>query len=240
MSYANLTLDLRSYDRETRRHHHDYHQLVLPVAGELEMSIAGREGQVASTRAAIVAAGEDHAFASSSDNRFIVADIPQALAPELERLPAFIPLDAALSQYVAFLQTELERAPAASHGRRQMLLLLIQLLTERYGADLRIDRRVQAARAWIDGHLDVSLTLEQLAGIAHLSARRLSALFKDCFGMTPQQYQLERRMQEAWALLETSDLSVQRIAERVGYGNLAAFSDRFRRHFGKSPRQVRH
>lgn len=239
MSYANLTLDLRSYDRETRRHHHDYHQLVLPVAGALDMSIAGREGQVGQAQAAIIAAGEDHAFAADTENRFIVADIPAALAPELERLPAFIPLDTSLCQYVAFLQSELERAPAASHGRRQMLLLLIQLLTERYGADLRIDRRVQTARAWIDGHLETPVTLTQLAAVAHLSPRRLSELFKACFGMTPQQYQLERRMQEAWALLETSDLSVQRIAEKVGYGNLAAFSDRFRRHFGKSPRHVR-
>ncbi|NVK44547.1 MAG: helix-turn-helix transcriptional regulator [Oceanospirillaceae bacterium] len=240
MSYANLTLDLRSYDRETRRHHHDYHQLVLPLSGELDMSIAGHEGRVGQASAAIIAAGEDHAFAADSENRFIVADIPPALAPELERLPAFIPLDTALSQYVAFLHSELERAASATHGRRQMLLLLIQLLTERYGADLRIDRRVQAARGWIDAHLEQPVTLPQLAAIAHLSPRRLTELFKANLGMTPQQYQLERRMQEAWALLETSDLSVQRIAEQVGYGNLAAFSDRFRRHFGKSPRRVRH
>lgn len=57
--------------------------------------------------------------------------------------------------------------------------------------------------------------------------------------MTPQQYLIERRMQRAWQLLSETDLQVQQVAERVGYSNLAAFSDRFRRHFGRSPRQFR-
>ncbi len=240
MSSSSLLIDLRSYDRETRRHHHDYHQLVLPLAGTLETSIAGHEGSVGGAGGALIAAGRDHAFAATSeDNRFIVADIPAALAPELERLPTFIPLDAALGHYTAFLKAELEQPRPDSHARRQMLLLLVQLLTERYGGEVQIDRRVQAARAWIDEHLDNPLPLARLAAVTHLSPRRLSELFKDCFGMTPQQYQLERRMQLAWTLLENGNLSVQRIAERVGYNSLAAFSDRFRRHFGKSPRYFR-
>jgi len=240
MSSSSLLIDLRSYDRETRRHHHDYHQLVLPLAGTLETSIAGREGRVGGTGAALIAAGRDHAFAATSeDNRFLVADIPAALAPELELLPAFILLDAALGHYTAFLKSELEQSRPGSHAQRQMLLLLVQLLIERCGGELQVDRRVQAARAWIDGHLEQPLPLAELAAISHLSQRRLSELFKNCYGMTPLQYQLERRMQLAWTLLENGNLSVQRVAERTGYNNLAAFSDRFRRHFGKSPRYFR-
>ncbi|WP_308365772.1 MULTISPECIES: AraC family transcriptional regulator [unclassified Microbulbifer] len=233
-------IDLRSYDRETRRHHHDYHQLVLPLAGSLLTSIGGCEGRVSEAQGALISAGEDHAFAATSDdNCFIVADIPFALAPELERLPAFIPLDRALGHYTVFLRSELEHSRSGSRVQHQMMLLLVQLLTERYGGELQIDRRVQAARAWIDEHLDQPLLLAQLAAIAHLSPRRLSELFKNCFGMTPLQYQTERRMRLAWTLLESGSLSVQRIAERVGYSNLAAFSDRFRRHFGRSPRYFR-
>ncbi|MCX2795434.1 AraC family transcriptional regulator [Microbulbifer thermotolerans] len=241
MSKANLLLDLRSYDRETRRHLHDYHQLVLPVSGTLETSIAGREGCVDRGRGALIAAGAEHAFAAAAeDNRFIVADIPAALAPELERLPAFIPLDAALGHYAAFLQAELESSrSASSQGQRQMVLLLVQLLTERYGGEQCIDRRIQAARAWIDEHLAQPLPLARLAAVAHLSPRRLSELFKRSYGMTPHQYQLERRMQRAWSLLERGEFSVERIAEEVGYSSLSAFSDRFRRHFGKSPSHFR-
>jgi AraC-like DNA-binding protein len=238
MSSAPFILDLRSYDRDTRRHQHDYHQLVLPVAGELQMQIGVREGRVHRRQAAIIGAGEDHAFAGAADNRFIVADIPVALAPLLQRLPAFIDIDDSLGRYIAFLQTELEQG-GSQVVRRQMLLLLLELLSARHDGAPALDRRVRAAQAWIDEHLDAPVTQAQLAAVAHISPRQLSALFHESLAMTPQQYLLERRMQAAWALLESGDLSIQRIAERVGYSSLAAFSDRFRRHFGKSPRDFR-
>ncbi|WP_020682727.1 AraC family transcriptional regulator [Marinobacterium rhizophilum] len=238
MNPVPLVLDLRSYDRETRQHQHDYHQLVLPVSGELVMQIGSREGRVHSSQAAIISAGEDHAFAGATGNRFVVADIPVALAPALERLPAFIELDESISHYVRFLQAELEQGGSLA-VRRQMLLLLIELLGERHERIPGIDRRVRAAQVWLDAHLDQPVTLAQLALVAHLSPRQLTALFREYLAMTPQQYLLERRMQQAWRLLESGDLSIQRIAERVGYNSLAAFSDRFRRHFGKSPRYFR-
>ncbi len=238
MISAPFTLDLRSYDRETRQHRHDYHQLVLPLAGELEMQIGVREGRVHSRQAAIIGAGEDHAFAGAADNRFIVADIPVVLAPLLQRLPAFIDLDDSLGRYIGFLQTELEQGDSQM-VRRQMLLLLLELLNARHHGASALDRRVRAAQVWIDGHLDAPVTLAQLAAVAHISPRQLTALFRESLAMTPQQYLRERRMQVAWALLESGELSIQRIAERVGYSSLAAFSDRFRRHFGKSPRYFR-
>jgi AraC-like DNA-binding protein len=46
-------------------------------------------------------------------------------------------------------------------------------------------------------------------------------------------------MQRAWQLLKVGELNVQQVADRVGYSNLAAFSDRFRKHFGQSPRYFR-
>ncbi|UTW13409.1 AraC family transcriptional regulator [Marinobacterium rhizophilum] len=238
MNPASFILDLRSYDRETRRHAHDYHQLVLPVSGALQMQIGSREGLVDGRQAAVIGAGEDHAFAGAVDNRFIVADIPVALAPLLQRLPAFVTLDDSLGRYIRFLQTELEQGGSAVM-RRQMLLLLIELLNERHGAAAALDRRLRAAQVWMDEHLEQPVTLGQVAAAAHISPRQLSALFRQTLAMTPQQYLLERRMQTAWALLEAGELSIQRIAERVGYSSLAAFSDRFRRHFGKSPRYFR-
>ena len=57
--------------------------------------------------------------------------------------------------------------------------------------------------------------------------------------MTPRQYLIEKRMQRAWQLLSEDRLQVQQVAQRVGYANLAAFSDRFRRHFGRAPSYFR-
>lgn len=232
-------LDLRSYASEVHSHQHDYHQLVLPLAGQLDMSVEQESGAVAANQLAVIAAGKSHAFASSTPNRFLVADLPAALAPDLERLPAYIHLDPALQHYAQFLAAQRQQSERTPGTERQMLVLLVQLLQERFGAALQIDRRVETARRYLDQQFHTQVSLTQLAGIAHLSSRQLNELFRRQLGVSPRQYLTEKRMQHALYLLEHSDLSVQQIADRVGYSNLSAFSDRFRNHFGRSPRHYR-
>ncbi|WP_299179526.1 helix-turn-helix domain-containing protein [uncultured Neptuniibacter sp.] len=203
------------------------------------MNVDKQEGLVCSQQVAVVAAGQEHGFSANDKNIFIVADVPEALAPDLERLPAFISIDPALTQYVFFLHQQLITDSCSQTSERQMLLLLIQLLQERYGEELRLDRRIEATRTYLDQHYCKPVSLAQLSIIANLSSRQLSELFKRQLGMTPQQYLTEKRMQKAWQLLESSALSVQQIADQVGYQNLASFSDRFRKHFGHSPSYFR-
>ena len=239
MDDSTLTLDLRSYSPELKQHRHDYHQLVLPVDGTLSMTIDGEPGEVSSEQLAVIAAGREHGFAASDRNRFVVVDVPAELAPELARLPTFIPLDSALMDYVSFLHREKQKGEGRASSERQMLLLLIQLLQERSGDRLRLDRRVEAARSHLDQHFHENVSLQKLGAVASLSPRQLTQLFRSQLGMTPRQYLTEKRMQTAWQLLESGQLGVQQIADRVGYASLAAFSDRFRQHFGYSPSQIR-
>ncbi len=236
------TLDLRSYQRQIQNHHHDYHQLVLPVEGSLSMSVGNKRGQVDSRQAAFIAAGEDHSFAAPDLNRFVVADIPVAMALAMHRLPAFIQLDQTLSQYTAFLHLHMKSADTATKSpasQTTMLMLLVQLLGERFGAKVAPDKRVTAARHWLDQHYQSPVSLSEVAAVACLSERQLNHLFKQCYDKTPLQYLTEKRMQQARDLLVSTHLSVQQIAEQVGYTSLAAFSDRFRQYFGRSPRHYR-
>ncbi len=239
MTRNSLSLELRSYSSETRTHHHDYHQLVLPVSGSLSMHVDGRPGEVSTDRLALISAGRAHDFAAADANCFVVADVPEALAPELERMPAFIDLDTSLAQYVLFLYQQLTSDARAPASERQMLLLLIQLLKERFGDSVKLDKRIHAVQSYLDRHYAEPVSLPGLAAIASLSVRQLNEVFRDSLGMTPHQYLVETRMQRAWQLLVDSDLQVGDVAHRVGYTSQAAFSDRFRRHFGQAPRYFR-
>ena len=69
-----LELSLRSYAQQTLRHSHAHHQIVLPVAGVLEMEVAGKGGQVAGCQAALIGAGRDHSCEASGVNSFVVLD----------------------------------------------------------------------------------------------------------------------------------------------------------------------
>lgn len=239
MAKPDVTFHLRSYSDEGKQHSHRYHQLVLPLLGKLSLSIDKIEGYVEQKRAAVIPSGSTHGYFASDDNRFLVADVPEALAPALERLPFFVELDLALLHYVQFLHSQLVNGAGSSHTQHQMLLLLIQLLQERHGDRLNLDRRVSAAKQFIDENFHKKIITNELATVAHLSIRQLNELFRSQIGMTPHHYLTELRMQASWRLLEQSDLSIQRIADSVGYSSLSHFSDRFSRHFGKSPSQFR-
>jgi len=239
MAISDINLHLRSYGSEGKKHSHDHHQLVLPLSGKLSLSINQSEGEVEKSQAAVIPSGSDHGYSANGQNQFLVADVPEALAPALERLPCFVELDTTLLHYIQFLHSQLTNGCASSHTEYQMLLLLIQLLQERHGDKLKLDQRVSVAKQYIDDNFQNKITTAHLASVAHLSTRQLNELFRCQIGMTPHHYLTELRMQESWRLLEQSDLSIQRIADAVGYRSLASFSDRFSRHFGKSPSQFR-
>lgn len=234
-----LLIDVRCYGEQNDSHSHDYHQLVLPVSGVLDLEIEGRGGQVNKNQAAVICSQNSHAFAAFEDNQFIVADVPLQWANMLDRLPAFLPLSPALTSYIHFIATRLQSAPLTEQTQQQILMLLLDLMSEQLQTDIKIDKRVNLARAFLDAHVSNKVELVDVAGACHLSVRQLSALFKQQMGMSPVQYLQQVRMKHAANLLTQSNDSIQLVAESVGYNNLAAFSDRFKKHFGHAPSYFR-
>lgn len=233
-------LELRSYRAEIDNHRHAYHQLVLPLSGTLTLEIGGREGRVEAQSAAVIHSDELHCFQAKGQNRFIVADIPLGDRDPLARLPAFLRLSPATLDYAGFLGRLLSSGRLDQSVQQSSCELLLSLLGSATEAgDAALDRRLQLARDYIDRHFHEPLQLSLLSTLAHLSQRQLNTLFQRQLGCTPSDYLIQRRMEQARLLLTTSDDSIQRIAERCGYGNLAAFSDRFKRYFGLSPRHFR-
>ena len=146
MKYPEIGLHIRTYDDEVKSHSHDHHQLVLPLVGTLFLSVDSMAGEVVQHRAAIIPSGSGHGFAATEDNRFLVADLPEGLAPALDKLPCFVELDSALRHYVQFLHAQVMSGAGADATQHHMLLLLLQLLQERHGSQLKLDRRVHAAK----------------------------------------------------------------------------------------------
>ncbi|MCJ8337855.1 MAG: AraC family transcriptional regulator [Pseudomonadales bacterium] len=234
-------LCLKSYQPQVDTHQHEFHQLVLPVQGSLQIEIGTKAGTVQAQHAAVICASESHAFEARGDNQFIVADIPLQLAPAFEQLPVFIQLDENINRYIHFLQAQLSLDPSQQNPlmQRQMLLLLVQLLDDRYTKTQHFDKRLLVARHFLEQHFASSDVINNAARVAALSSRHLRQLFKLHYQMPPSQYLLELRMQSAWQMLAHSTASVQIVAERCGYSSLSAFSDRFHKHFAHSPMQIR-
>jgi AraC family transcriptional regulator, transcriptional activator FtrA len=97
------------------------------------------------------------------------------------------------------------------------------------------DRALADALGWAQANLDRHVTVEDLTRRAHLSRRTLTRRFRDGIGMSPQQWLLRQRLLLAQDLLETTSLSVDRIAERSGMGSAANLRHHFGAQVGVSP-----
>jgi len=83
------------------------------------------------------------------------------------------------------------------------------------------------------------LTLEDLALMNKLSASHFALLFKKETGMSPLDYFIHLKLQQACLLLLTSEIKVKRIASDLGYDDPYYFSRLFKKHIKISPLQYR-
>ncbi|MFC4630697.1 helix-turn-helix domain-containing protein [Promicromonospora alba] len=82
---------------------------------------------------------------------------------------------------------------------------------------------------------EVPWTLDEMAGLVHLSRSALSGRFRRATGHSPMRMLREVRMHRARTLLAVDRLPVTRVAFEVGYGSVAAFSRAFAADHGVSP-----
>ena len=101
------------------------------------------------------------------------------------------------------------------------------------------DEEVLQAQLWLQANLDKTITIAELAQQFGMSERNFSRRFKAAIGKTPVSYLQEIRLGMAQDLLQSSNLSVSEIAERVGYSDVSHFAQLFRRNLSMTPRQYR-
>jgi transcriptional regulator GlxA family with amidase domain len=101
------------------------------------------------------------------------------------------------------------------------------------------DDRLSATLGWALANLDRSLSVDRLAAHARMSPRTFARRFLAVTGSTPLRWLVQQRIVTAQRLLETSELTVEQVAERCGFGSAAGFRLHFSRQVGTSPSSYR-
>jgi AraC family transcriptional regulator of arabinose operon len=86
---------------------------------------------------------------------------------------------------------------------------------------------INGIREFLWQHPETNMAVRELADRVHLSVPHFAALFRDQVGVPIRQYHIQSRMARARDLLDTTDLSVSAIAEKIGYGDPHYFSRQF-------------
>ncbi|PZF80256.1 GlxA family transcriptional regulator [Jiangella anatolica] len=91
------------------------------------------------------------------------------------------------------------------------------------------------ARSWALSHLDQTLSLDDLARQQAMSVRTFTRRFRQENGVSPGQWLIQQRVDRARHLLEDSDLPVDEVARRCGFGTTASMRQHLRASLGVSP-----
>jgi AraC-like DNA-binding protein len=92
---------------------------------------------------------------------------------------------------------------------------------------------------YMKSKLAEKLTLEDLASINKLSASHFSLLFRKRTGMSPLDYFIHLKLQQACLLLLTTQMKIKHIAAELGYEDAYYFSRLFKKYIKMSPLQYR-
>ncbi len=106
-------------------------------------------------------------------------------------------------------------------------------------APLEQSGSLEPTRQWAAERLEEPLDVAAMARHAGVSPRTFARRFREETGTTPLRWLLAQRVLEARRLLEESDLPVDEVAWRAGFGTAASLREHFRRATATTPTAYR-
>ncbi len=100
-------------------------------------------------------------------------------------------------------------------------------------------RELKAVVDYIFAHLGEPLHVAELAAMAGVSCRQMERRFRNAAGMSPTDFIIRARLDEACRRLRDGSQSIGKIAIDVGFYDQSAFTRLFRRYLGTTPSEFR-
>ncbi|HWV15413.1 MAG TPA: helix-turn-helix domain-containing protein [Cellvibrio sp.] len=97
------------------------------------------------------------------------------------------------------------------------------------------DEDITQIQIWLQDNYHREIIMPQLAERFGMSTRTLNRRFKAALGVSPLDFLQEIRVNIAKDLLKTSNLSINEIADKVGYQDTSFFTALFKKHLATTP-----
>ncbi|MFC4241241.1 helix-turn-helix domain-containing protein [Marinobacter oulmenensis] len=239
------------------QHNHEHHQIVVGVRGEADLSVDGTGAHLDTWKACLVPTEARHDYWGDAQNHVMVINVdpvtPALSSPahaDYERMmrvfeePRSLQMDSRLQGLVQFAAGEFDRWPDNYALHQNLATSILYCMAERI-----IDRQScvvnrhtlspQAVRHYILKNLHRKITVRDLAGVACLSVSRFHEIFREVTGVTPHQFLLHTRLEQAIHLLASTRLSVSEISYRTGFSSQSALTNALRKHHDTTPTRLR-
>ena len=98
---------------------------------------------------------------------------------------------------------------------------------------------LQKALEFIHENLETPISLKQIVEYSKCSGATLHRQFRKYLSCSPIEYYLNAKMEMAYGMLSSGTLSIKEIASRLNYSSPQYFASEFKKHYGKTPSQIR-
>ncbi|MDD3049337.1 MAG: AraC family transcriptional regulator [Bacilli bacterium] len=147
-----------------------------------------------------------------------------------------------LRTLVEEIKNEDENYEAISQNLLEILILNIIRRTKKkiqIKATKKVTKECRFIEQYINDHFAEDITLQKLSDLTYLNKYYIVHVFKKYKGLSPINYLIERRMLEAKNLLETTNYSVSKISDIIGFSSQSYFSQTFKKEMEMTPNQYR-
>ena len=97
--------------------------------------------------------------------------------------------------------------------------------------------KLQEIINYLYDNIDKNISVEEMARMAGLSARRFRTVFFNRTGKSPKEFLIDIKLNKAAEMLIKTPLNIKQIAYNLGYGEQLYFSRVFKQKFGISPKE---
>ncbi|MCR4779614.1 MAG: AraC family transcriptional regulator [Ruminiclostridium sp.] len=119
------------------------------------------------------------------------------------------------------------------------LLIVLDRSINHIGDHTKTSPAIKKCVDLIDTNYTRRITLEELCEKTGMSKQHICRLFRSVLDTRPTEYIAKRRIQAAKELLSGTEMTIEEIAENVGFGSSSYFCKLFKRYEGISPAAFR-
>jgi AraC-like DNA-binding protein len=127
----------------------------------------------------------------------------------------------------------------AAHSLTHLMGLILRHKEEFWHGEANVRDRIANSIEFMKAHLHEPLNISTLAALVRVSRSHYTTLFRRVTGYAPMSYLNHLRMQRAVQLLNTTDLSIKRISDQLGFSDQFYFSRAFSKMHNHSPSEHR-
>ena len=230
-------------------------QLLFVASGKTHFYIGGKDQIVTAGHMVLFQPKEEQHYEYFGEDKPEVYWVHFTGSSVKEILHSYdIPLDEHIffagtpAAYTQLFKNMIEEFQSCKVGYREMLEMNLRqlfLMIQRTRLEkpplvtTAVQQEMDFARQYFHEHYNEPINIEEYAQSRHTSISLFMRNFKKVYGVSPKQYILNIRMNNAQNLLESTDYTVAEIAAIVGYDNALYFSRIYHKQKGQAPSDYR-